>query len=179
MSAGGQPQLDTDFMRRQLAEIYDLYRSALLNKLYYADALNTWSRADTTLDCAIFIGTSSSIGSYAIWKNGVGQYAWAVLSGAAAICGILKQTLQISKRVQRYSNLHSGHSGVYFDLHQVVSKIRTAHAVSPDLLDRYNQAFARYNDLSVEDDPKISQKRRARCESEVLRQIPNEALWTF
>jgi hypothetical protein len=178
MGAKPQTQLAADESTRQLKEIYDLYRTALLNKLYYADALCVWSRLDTGLDFTILIGTSSSIGSYAIWKSGFGLHAWAVLSGVAAVCGILKQVLQVSKRVQRYTKLHTGHTSLYYDLNEIVGKLRVSHILSPDLIARYHQAVERYKALALEDDPHVSNRRRSRCQALVLRQIPNESLWT-
>src|SRR6266404_9174629 len=157
-------QSDPDLLRRQLREIYYIYRTSLLNKLYYADALHQCGRSDTFLNLSMAIVGTSSVASLGLWQYGWGHYVWAAITVFGGICGTLKQAFKMSDRLQHYTKLYAGHGGVYFDLKTVVTTIQTTHSITPELFQQYKQALARYMALAVEDDPKLSKKRQARCE---------------
>ncbi|HEY3767197.1 MAG TPA: hypothetical protein VGN44_00865, partial [Candidatus Angelobacter sp.] len=99
-----------------LNQIYNLYRTALLNQYYYSDRLESFQRRNKCVEIAQALGTSSSIGAWGIFHEGSGKYAWLVIAGIATIISIIKPFLQWPKEIERYGQLSIGHTGLYLDI---------------------------------------------------------------
>ncbi len=79
-----------DELRNRLIQIYDEYRTALLNGKYYARRLALYRNLDLWSEIVAALGTSSAIGSWALWKTTFGANGWTLLAGAAVIVSLLK-----------------------------------------------------------------------------------------
>src|SRR5258708_4278267 len=116
-------------IRAQLKQIYDLYRTGLLNQLYYADRLNAYQQKNKWVEITQAIGTSSALGAWSIFKDGAGSHAWVVIAGVATIISIIKPFLQWSKEIEKYGQLSIGYTGLYLDLKRIVAQIAVEQAI--------------------------------------------------
>lgn len=168
---------ERETFKATLLEIYDLYRTVLLNRKYYARRLDLTKKMNLWLEICLAVGTSGTIGAWAIWKTGYGQYIWIVIAGGAAILAVIKPIVQLSKGIERYSKLYVGYSDLFYDLQEVVGDIRKSRLFTKEMSNAVKNARNRIKKLALEDDPQPRQKLLVQCYNEVNREIPPERLW--
>jgi len=165
-------------VRAQVKAINDLYRTALMNRKYYAHRLSRYQAWNRALEITIAAGTSSAVAGWGIWKlTSVGGTAWGVLSGVAALAGLLKPILNLSKEIERYSKLHLGYCSLYYDLDLIIFELQLSHTLSAPNWKAFLQHRKRNNDLGLQDELHPNEKLLNRCQDEVLKEIPAGMLW--
>ncbi|MCG8546012.1 MAG: hypothetical protein MJE12_17585 [Alphaproteobacteria bacterium] len=162
-----------------LRQIYNQYRSALLNRKYYGHRLETAQQFNLGFECVIAIGaTGSGIAGWALWKGtGIGELTWAFIAGAASLFAILKPILNVPKRVERMSKLWVAHSRQYNDLKRLVDKVRRMQNVDAEIERTFDEICSKTSELDSLDDPKPSKRLIKRYSAEVRREIPAHTLW--
>lgn len=168
--------------REQLVEtlwqVYDLYRSALLNKLYYAERLAQTRKDNKLLEIIVAIGTSTtSIGGWAVWRTHTGQYAWAIFAGIAALISVVKPFIALPAEIERYTKLYIGHTDLYYDLQSLVNEVSRRNIFTDEMSKTLHMATERYKNLATSDDPRPNEKLRCKFALEVRKQIPTKSLW--
>ena len=167
----------TDELRPTLIEVYNLYRTALLNRKYYARRLAGWRWWNMVCEVAIALGTSGTIATWAVWKTGLGEYAWTFVAAFTAILAVLKPIIQLTKGIERYSKLYIGHSDLFYDLQGMVAEIQRTHNFSAEMISAIKSARGRFKKLALDDDPTPNPPQVRECYNEVNREIPPESLW--
>jgi hypothetical protein len=163
-----------------LNEIYDIYRTAALNKNYYGEMLARYQLRNTWLEIAIAIGTASSGVSGAVAllnKFEYGSLLWGFFTAIASLLAIAKPILQLNKQVERYSKLFAGHLENFMNLQLLVTKIRRSRKLTAEMIEQFERAELRFVELSRGDDPKTVRKLHERCERDVRQAIPDLILW--
>src|ERR1700722_6185071 len=119
----------------QLGVIYDTYRTALLNKLYYGARLESYRKINMWVEILIAIGaTTSGVSGFALWKiEPYGPIVWGAFAGLVAVLAIAKPFLQFSKAIERYTKLHTGHLYNSLALYQLVANIRREQALTKEI----------------------------------------------
>jgi hypothetical protein len=166
-----------DVNRGRLTQIYDAYRSALLNRKYYGCQLDFYRKLNRTTDIVLAIATPGMVGGWAIWHTTTGQTLWAVIAGGVSLLAAVKPIFNWPKEIDRYSRLHAEHSVLFYTLKQLVEDIETSRAITPQMEKRFNEVRARHAQLSKDDDVKPHKRLAIRCEKEVLQEIPADRLW--
>lgn len=171
--------LTTRRLVADLGEIYDMYRTAALNKAYYGEMLTRYQRRNTWLEIAIAVGaTSSGLSGLAILNNWQdGKLAWGVITAVSGILAVAKPILQINKQVERYSKLFTGHLENYLALRSLVNKIRRRQKLTAEMIQEFEIAEQRFIDLSRGDDPNTVKKIHQRCEDSVRIMLPEDIFW--
>lgn len=164
-------------LRERLLQLYKTYRTALLNRKYYASRLTTFRKWNMALEIALAVGTSGTIGAWAVWSRGDGRYAWTIIAGLAAILAILKPILALPKQIERYTKLFAGYSDLYYDLEQMADEVRVSEGLRAETGKSYQRALDRFRKLSTDDDAKPDETLRWKCYRQVLTEIPAAALW--
>jgi len=168
---------DPEIVRSTLEVIYDLYRTALLNRKYYGDRLSAIQRQNTIAEIVIAIGTAVGVGGLVFWEGAIGQYAWGAIAGLAVVLNVVRPIIQWPKKIELYSKLFASYSAMYGELGSVVSEIRTSRKLSPEMLKSYSDARLHAAWLSVDDDPRPSSKLVQRYYDDVNKEIPASDLW--
>jgi hypothetical protein len=169
---------DADELLVQLNEIYDLYRSAALNKAYYGRMLSIYQRRNLVIEIILAVTASGSgISGLVWWQTDYGRPIWAVLSLLAGILAVAKPILQFNVSVERYSKLFTGHLDNYLSLRTLVSRIKKQRRLTGEMIRQFEQAEKRYIELSRGDDPQTVLRVHQQCEQEIRGSIPDSALW--
>ncbi len=158
-------------------QIYDLYRTALMNRMYYGVRLATYMKWNTGLESTLALGMSGAIGAWAIWRTSFGQYVWAAIAGVATLIAVLKPILQLPKAIERTSKLWVGHTDLYLDLQHIVSTIKVVGDVTKEMENSFHQAKERYRKLALDDDPQPKKRLQKECYDAVNQEIPPASLW--
>lgn len=162
-----------------LAEIYTLLCRSGLNKEYYGNVLHRTQRLNDLLEILIAVGTTGSgISAFTIWQlEPYGPWVWGTLTAASALLAVAKPIIQLNKRIERLTRLYVGHADNYASLHIIVSRIRRLNDVTPELIESFEAAEARFLELAKEDDPRPNTKLLRRCEATIRQRHPPEDAW--
>lgn len=161
----------------RLTQIYDAYRSALLNKKYYGCQLDFYRKLNRSVEIVLAIATPSTVGGWAIWHTHTGQTIWAVLAAVVALVAALKPVFDWPKDIDRYSRLHAEHTVQFYTLKQLVEDIAIEKKITPEMERRFLDTRERHAQLSRDDDVKPLKRLARRCEREVKAEIPADRLW--
>jgi hypothetical protein len=147
---------DIGSFRAQLRYVYNSYRTALLNRKYYGERLTTYQRYNYAMELSIAIGATSSggVAGLAVWGSITGQYAWLIISGIATILSVAKPALHLSRNIERYTRLYTGHGNIYLELKSIVEDIEISRSLSPSMAKRYNSIKRSIAELGGLDDPR-------------------------
>jgi hypothetical protein len=169
----GEPTL-----RASLQQIYDLYRTSLLNVKYYGYKVTVANRCNTAAEIVVVVGSATSgVSGWAVWSWGHGQEIWLAFAAAATLIAAVKPVLQINKKIELYGKLFGGHHANYLATKALVERVQAQRAVTPGMQAVYRAIQGRYLDLARDDEPNPSRKLLARFQSEVNVQIPPQQLW--
>lgn len=174
-SSGSCEYPSTDAFEAQLVQIYNLYRDALLSKVYYTARLRDLHRKNTLSEIILSVGTGS-FGSLAIWQGAAGKHVFVFLAAFSALLSILKPIMQWPKQIAACSKLAVAYTALYMDLRQIVQEIETREAITPELLNAFRLARNRFGNLALEEPTPIERIVR-NCYAEVLTMIPVDSLW--
>ena len=165
----------------QLQYIYDAYRDAALNRLYYGVKLARYRRFNFWIEIAIAIGAAGSSGGIAglaVWGTLPGNYAWLAISGIATVLAVLKPVIQLANRIENYTKLYAGYTNIFLELEEIVEEIGVAHAITEKTRDRYVRSRQLLRELAPLAEPSRSKQLIAKLQEQVNRDIPPESLWT-
>lgn len=176
-SETGDVSLGEPSLPNELRRIYDSYRTALLNRKYYACRLTNYRQVNFWWECILAIGTSGTVAAWSVWSSGPGKTVWLVLGGTVTLLSVLKPIVGLPKSIERFSKLWTGHSRIYYDIEQVVSDIKAAHRVTPEMLEVLSDARKRHRELALDDDIKPIERLRRKFFEEVKKEIPRSSLW--
>ena len=105
-----------------LRDLYDEYRTALMNREYYSCRLASVRTQNRILEIIIAVGTSSAVASWTIWQTE--EVVWTSIAAVVTLLTIVKPIIDYPKSIERYSKLFVGHGDVYYDLDRVVKRVR-------------------------------------------------------
>lgn len=166
-----------DELRNRLIQIYDEYRTALLNGKYYARRLALYRNLDLWSEIVAALGTSSAIGSWALWKTTFGANGWTLLAGAAVIVSLLKPILQFGKSREKYAKLFSGYNSLGLGFRFLIAEVKIKKAVDESQLQTVHQFFDQLRELAKDDDPHPPTRLLHRLVDEVNQEVPPSSLW--
>lgn len=169
--------LATAQLCERLTQIYNEYRTVVLNKKYYGHKLKTAKRWNLGVESVIAVGTSSTISAWTFFGTPGGKPIWSVIGIAVALITVFKPIVPLSSNLERYSKLAAGYGGLCFDLKSIADEIRIARDLPPDILASFRQVQARLKELDVADDITPSRSLLSKYYIETNQQVPPESLW--
>jgi len=161
----------------QLRLIYDDYRTAKMNCLYYAHRLRFHQRWNRFLEIVLALGTSGTIATWAIWQKGMGEYVWTFFAGLVTLLAIIKPILQLSTQIERCSKSYVGYLVLYYDLQNLVNEIEIQKDVNEKMVNTHKSAKERKKDLALDDEQIPKERLLQKCYDRVNREIPVTSLW--
>lgn len=169
------PPIET--VHAQTCQIYDLYRNALLNQLYYAERL-TWTRwFQTGLDWVLAATASTAIGGWAIWQTAWGANIWSGMGALTVVLSLLRPALHLPQTTERYTKLWVEYSKLYSALEALAGDIAVARTITPSIWARYTALLLRESELVTLDDPLTWGWRIRRLTARTYTRLPDRALW--
>jgi hypothetical protein len=161
----------------RLQYIYDAYRDSALSRGYYGTRyrqINRW------VEISIAVGTAGSggIAGLAIWGTLPGRYAWLTVSGVATVLAVIKPVLQLAGRIENYTKLYAGYTGIFLELRDIVEEIAVTHVISDKTEERYLGSRQLLRELAPLADPSPSKQLIKKVQEQINRDIPPESLWT-
>ncbi|WP_426339939.1 hypothetical protein ACN9MZ_27315 [Pseudoduganella sp. S-14] len=121
--------------RQQFENVYDEFRTLVLNKEYYARRISKSRKILRALDIflALFAGGSGVL-SLALWKVDVmgypvGPLLLSLTTGIALVLGIARPYLKLEDEHERLSSVQGAYGAIAYVMEDVVATIKTKQAV--------------------------------------------------
>jgi hypothetical protein len=170
---------EAESTRALLDIIYNSYRQQLLNSMYYTARLATYRKYNLWMELAIAVGATGSggIATLAIWGSITGQYAWLTISGVAALLGVIKPVLQLSKEIEKFTGLSTGHSSVYYDLKHLAEDIAISRSIPQGIVEKFSSIRERVANLGFHPAAHSHTALIQKLQAQVNDAIPLEKLW--
>ena len=147
--------MDQEPLRRLLCSLYNDFRTARMNQIYYGERLERQKRRNFCLEVAIAVGTSgTSVSAWPLWQTDIGTLGWALLAGTSTVLAIIKPLLGWTADIARLGRLFAGHGDVAFDLDRVIQKIREEGRLTAEVAQTADAARERMVNLGPDDDPR-------------------------
>ena len=121
--------------RQQFINVYDEFRTLVLNKEYYARRMARSKKILRALDVflALFAGGSGAL-SLALWKadlfgHQVGPLLLGLTTGIALVLGIARPYLKLEDELERLSGVQGAYGTIAFVMEDLVTRIKTTREV--------------------------------------------------
>lgn len=160
-----------------LRELYRFLRTACMNQKYYAARATALSRWNRNADILVALSGSAAIGSWAIWRDGWGATAWAVLAAIAAIVSAVRPALRWEPELNRLGGLHTKYQALYYDLERIVARVQRDMSIPSDLDSKLDSLREKYVTIAASDDAEPDASLLARAQEQTYRQHPAGSLW--
>lgn len=156
-------------------DVYDLYRTARLNKYYYAEKLNKTEWLNSIVELIIAISTpTSAIAGIWFLQSEYGQQFFKLCIAVATILSVVKPFLKLPKKIKDYDHCFSTYKSFEFDMEQIVIKISQDQKYSDQAKKLLNNAQVRKGKIiSSSPNYKIDESLRKECEEKVIKELPN------
>lgn len=121
--------------RQQFENIYDEFRTLVLNKEYYAHRISRSRKLLKSLDIFLALfAAGSGVLSFALWKTElfnlpVGPLLLSLATGVAVVLGIARPYLKLEDEHERLSSIQGAYGAIAFLMEDVVTRIKTNRAV--------------------------------------------------
>lgn len=164
-------------LRGQLRDIYRDYRNVLMSKKYYECRLKRKEDLNLCYEIVLAVGTSGAVAGWAIWSSSAGGLAWTILGGVVAILSIVKPTLAVGSRIERYTKLVTHYDALFYDFQLLAFEIKRREGLGDTEVQTYRELHNRMKIADLTDDPNPSARLLKKCQSSVNQQIPTNDLW--
>jgi hypothetical protein len=161
-----------------IKEIYDLYRTSLLNSKYYAYQVQRLTKLNLIFEIVIAVGTAGSgVAGIAFLQAKGAEWIWGSITACAALLATIKPVLNLGSKIQKNTELWSGYQTNYISLKRLVGDIRRSQRVSRDARDRYIMNYDRHEKLAAMDVIAPSRKLLIQFQAEVMQELPTHSFW--
>lgn len=160
-------------------DVYDLYRTARLNKYYYSNKLSSTERWNFIIELIISISTpTSAIAGIWFMQTEHGQQLFKILIAVAAILSAIKPFLKLPKRIKDYDHCFSTYKSFEFDVEQIIIKIKQDQKYSDQAKKMLSAAQTRKGKIiSSSPNYKIDEYLRGECQRKVINELPSNSFF--
>jgi hypothetical protein len=160
-------------------DVYNEYRTARLNVLYYTGILHGLRRQDFWMEIALAVAApTSAVAGLGFWNTDIGGCVWKVFAAVAAVLAVVKPFLKLTEKIAKLEEIVAGYRALDHDLGRLTIKIHQDGRYSNDHRSDFEAALEKKRELVTQNqmlrpDPDLQE----RCEAEVMRQLPVESFF--
>jgi hypothetical protein len=159
-------------------DIYDEYRTARLNVKINEYHLANYKKWNFLVEFILALTASSTVASFWFWQDAIGQTVWKYLSVITAVLAVLKPMLDLSGKIQKYSEILSDFKSLEHDFHKLTILINQQQ--------RYDNAFKEQFYYLLDQKGFINQKtneetirksKKQEFERQVINELPSHCFY--
>jgi hypothetical protein len=160
-------------------DVYDQFRTARLNELYYGRRLLSYERFNFWSEVVVAVTSSSSaIAGFAFWSSEAGNPAWKAMLALAAVVTVMKPLLNLTKRIRSYEELFSGYRLQFHDLKDLRIDISQARDYTEAHKARFKKIIDKQRLLADKSPERMEHKRvKSECQAAVLAEFPSRSFF--
>lgn len=165
--------------RHPVWDLYDNLRTARLNALYYECRLGTLLSWNWFCDMALATAAAAAaVVALWFWRDPIGAQAWRGLSIVAAVCALLKFSLDLTERIRTLESLRSRYRVLEHELRRMKHAVDISLQYGPVEQARLRHLLDAQRAL-VDDEPESQpvERVRRRCHAMVDDEFPVEAFY--
>jgi hypothetical protein len=123
--------------RQQFENVYNEFRTLVLNKEYYARRISKSGKILRALDIFLaLMAGGAGVASFALWKIDVlgfplGPLLLSLATGIALVLGIARPYLKLEDEHERLSSIQGAYGAIAYVMEDVVTTIKTNQIVDP------------------------------------------------
>jgi ABC-type multidrug transport system fused ATPase/permease subunit len=153
-------------------DLYNEYRTARFNKLYFGKQLTFWKRINLFTEIFIAITTSIIAGLW-IWTTLVGSVIWESIIVIAALFAIIKPFVNLSSRIQQQSEILNCWRTYEIDLYSLILQVKQNKSYNIEIQNRFISMMDIKKTIihkePLEDENK---KLKNKCYYQVIEELP-------
>jgi len=157
-------------------DVYDLYRTAKFNAMYYSIKLNRLVWMNTCIEIILAITTSSSVVAVLwLWNTPIGQYMWKFLSIISAFLAVSKPVLKVTDKIRKYEEVLTGYRTLEHDVMKITILINQSMRYEKIHRSKLLEAIDRKGKL-IQQSPEIkfNEKLMKKCRIKIEKELPAE-----
>jgi hypothetical protein len=170
-----------DQQTERVYQVYDMAKTLLLNKKYYAERLSRYRKYNLAMEILIAGGAAASAGSgvagFAVWQSATGKITWGLISAAAVILTSAKPLLKLTDRIEMYATLYGDYTSAHGRVQILVDDMQVQRALPPARIRLFEEMRIRATELSKLGDATPNPDVVKRIQDEVNKEIPIDELW--
>ncbi len=159
-------------------DIYDEYRTARLNVKINEYQLAWYKRWNFWIEFTLALVASSSVASFWFWVSDTGQVVWKFLMMVTAILAVLKPILNLSGKIQKYSEILSDFKSLEHDFHKLTILINQQKKYAPEVKDEFFDLLMQKKFITQKTDEKsIDKSKKQEFEKQVMDELPAKSFY--
>lgn len=160
-------------------DVYNEYRTARLNVLYYTGLLHRFRDRDFWIEVSLaVVAPTSAVAGFAFWNTEWGAVVWKVFGVGAAVIALVKPFLKLTDKIAKLEEIIAGYRALDHDLRCLEIKIHRDGAYTDEHKAALDSALAKKQALVTQSPIFPTDKAlRRECEGEVMNQLPAESFY--
>lgn len=160
-------------------EVYNLLRTARLNKKYYTHKLKNVEDLNILIQIIIAAAVSTSaIATLPVWDSENGLIVWRIFTTIATIVSFIYPFMRLSNKIKKIDSILIGYTMLENDLMELRSEIATTKKFTKSHKSDYKKAFNRKKKLSIDERGiRVVEKLIIKLQKEVNRELPSKSFY--
>lgn len=157
-------------------DVYDLLRTARYNSIYFEEKLYLLELSNKLAQVILAAAVpSSAIAGLKIWDFGLGQFAWEIFTGVAAVIAFSLPFLGLTEKIKKVDALVVGYTDLFYDIDAIRVAINDSRTYSDSHKRRLLAAMKQRARLAgKEKGMSINKNLAKKCRGAVLAELPAE-----
>jgi len=154
-------------------DIYDEYRTARLNVKINEYQLANYKRWNFWIEFILALTASSSVASFWFWQSATGQAAWKCLFVVTAILAVLKPMLDLSGKIQKFSEILTDFKSLEHDFHKLTILINQHQKYDPEFKEQFYYLLDQKRFINQKtNEGTIRKSKKLEFEDQVINELP-------
>jgi len=154
-------------------DIYDEYRTARLNVKINEYQLASFKRYNFWIEFILALTASSSVASFWFWQSVTGQIVWKFFSVLTAILAVLKPMLNLSGKIQKYSEILTDFKSLEHDFHKLTILINQQQRYDAEFKDQFYYLLDQKRFINQKtNEGTIKKSKKLEFENQVINELP-------
>lgn len=154
-------------------DIYDEYRTARLNVKINEYKLENYKILNFWIEFILALTASSSVASFWFWQSEIWQTVWKYLFVVTAILAVLKPMLNLSGKIQKFSEILTDFKSLEHDFHKLTILINQQQRYDPEFKEQFYYLLDQKRFINQKNSEEAIRKSKKReFESQVISELP-------
>ena len=169
---------DESYNNHPVWDVYDEFRTARLNVLYYESKLKKLSKYNTLTEYMLAILTSSSVAGLWFWENIIGGIVWKVLGVLAILLSLGRPIFNLTDKIKKMSEILSAYKALDHDFNKLKITINQNKRYDKPMWKEFNILLEKKgNIISKSTDENFDDELRKKYTEQVMIELPVDSFY--
>ncbi len=159
--------------RHPVWDVYDEFRTARLNTIYYRGRLNRLRRANSWVELVLALSISTGVAGLWFWETTTGGIIWKIFATIAAFLTAAKPIIKLSGRIQKQNETFTNWRLMDSEFKRLVMKINQYRKYDDGMRNHFFTLLETETSIiNNEPDEVVDQKLNEKCYNQVNKELP-------